>query len=160
MRDSGERAHQATFEHAKEGFTSDVPWIAEAYRKAKREPGPVLYKLKSNSYKWSWAIIPLSVPFVWLLFPFSRRFRLYDHTVFVTYSLCVHELCWSPGRYRQRPGSRWSRLACSSFRQSTSTGSCAALTSCGRWGALWRTLVLVIVAVIVLILFVLSMWSR
>jgi hypothetical protein len=25
---------------------------------------------------------------VWLLFPFSRRFGLYDHTVFVTYSLC------------------------------------------------------------------------
>ena len=24
---------------------------------------------------------------MWLLFPFSRRFRLYDHTVFVTYSL-------------------------------------------------------------------------
>ena len=24
---------------------------------------------------------------MWLLFPFSRRFNLYDHTVFVTYSL-------------------------------------------------------------------------
>jgi hypothetical protein len=32
-------------------------------------------------------LIPLSVPFLWLVFPFSRRFRLYDHTVFVTYSL-------------------------------------------------------------------------
>ena len=32
-------------------------------------------------------LIPLSVPFLWLMFPFSRRFRLYDHTVFVTYSL-------------------------------------------------------------------------
>jgi hypothetical protein len=27
------------------------------------------------------------VPFLWLLFPFSRRYRLYDHSVFVTYSL-------------------------------------------------------------------------
>jgi len=27
------------------------------------------------------------VPFLWLLFPFSRRFKLYDHSVFVTYSL-------------------------------------------------------------------------
>ena len=27
------------------------------------------------------------MPFVWLLFPFRRRYRLYDHTVFVTYSL-------------------------------------------------------------------------
>jgi hypothetical protein len=35
------------------------------------------------------------VPFVWLLFPFSRRFRLYDHTVFVTYSLCFMMLLLS-----------------------------------------------------------------
>ena len=28
------------------------------------------------------------MPFVWLLVPFNRRFQLYDHTVFVTYSLC------------------------------------------------------------------------
>lgn len=28
------------------------------------------------------------MPFVWLLFPFSRRFGIYDHIVFVTYSLC------------------------------------------------------------------------
>ena len=26
---------------------------------------------------------------MWLLFPFSSRFRLYDHTVFVTYSIAV-----------------------------------------------------------------------
>jgi hypothetical protein len=32
------------------------------------------------------------VPFLWLLFPFSRRFHLYDHTVFVTYSLCFMTL--------------------------------------------------------------------
>ena len=27
------------------------------------------------------------MPFLWLLFPFNRRYHLYDHTVFVTYSL-------------------------------------------------------------------------
>jgi hypothetical protein len=32
-------------------------------------------------------LIPMSVPFMWLLFPFRRRFNTYDHTVFVTYSL-------------------------------------------------------------------------
>ena len=35
----------------------------------------------------SWLLIPLSVPFMWLLFPFNRRLHIYDHTVFVTYSL-------------------------------------------------------------------------
>ena len=54
------------------------------------------YKLKTNAYKFSWLLIPLSVPFVWLLFPFSRRFRLYDHTVFVTYSLCFMSLLVVP----------------------------------------------------------------
>jgi hypothetical protein len=62
-------------------------WIVEALAKAKKNPELVIYKIKTNAYKFSWALIPISVPFVWLLFPFSRRFRLYDHTVFVTYSL-------------------------------------------------------------------------
>lgn len=55
---------------------------------AAKNPEFLFYKLKTNAYKFSWALIPISVPFVWLLFPFSRRFRIYDHTVFVTYSLC------------------------------------------------------------------------
>jgi hypothetical protein len=42
---------------------------------------------QSNAYKFSWLLIPISVPFVWLLFPLRRRYKLYDHTVFVTYSL-------------------------------------------------------------------------
>jgi hypothetical protein len=57
-------------------------------RNAAQNPELLFYKLKTNAYKFSWALIPISVPFVWLLFPFSRRFGLYDHTVFVTYSLC------------------------------------------------------------------------
>jgi ferritin-like metal-binding protein YciE len=67
---------------------SDIGWINEAVKKAKANPGLALYKVQNYSYKLSWALIPISVPFLWLLFPFSRRFGLYDHTVFVTYSLC------------------------------------------------------------------------
>lgn len=67
---------------------SDVPQIDHALKKLKENPELVLYKLQTYAYKYSWVLIPLSVPFLWLLFPFSRRFHLYDHTVFVTYSLC------------------------------------------------------------------------
>ena len=63
-------------------------WLSGFVDKTKANPELVFYKLKTNAYKFSWALIPISVPFVWLLFPFSRRFRVYDHTVFVTYSLC------------------------------------------------------------------------
>ena len=71
---------------------SDIGWINEAVKKAKANPGLALYKVQTYSYKLSWALIPISVPFLWLLFPFSRRFGLYDHTVFVTYSLCFMTL--------------------------------------------------------------------
>lgn len=55
--------------------------------KATENPNLLLYKLQTNAYKFSWALIPLSVPFVWLLFFWDRRWRFYDHTIFVTYSL-------------------------------------------------------------------------
>lgn len=61
--------------------------LNQAWRDAKANPDLAMYKVQSSAYKYSWLLIPLSVPFVWLLFPFNRRFHLYDHTVFVTYSL-------------------------------------------------------------------------
>ena len=71
---------------------SDIPALNEAIAKWKANPGLAIYKVQTYSYKLSWALIPISVPFLWLLFPFSRRFGLYDHTVFVTYSLCFMTL--------------------------------------------------------------------
>lgn len=68
-------------------FTSSLPAIQVALDEFKQNPALVIYKLQNNAYKFSWALIPISVPFVWLLFLFRRRFHLYDHTVFVTYSL-------------------------------------------------------------------------
>lgn len=47
----------------------------------------MLYKLQTSFYKFSWLLIPISIPFIWLLFAWKRQFRLYDHTIFVTYSL-------------------------------------------------------------------------
>ncbi len=64
-----------------------VPFIDHGLEKAIANPALVLYKLQANAYKFAWALIPLSLPFMWLLFPFSRRFHTYDHFVFVTYSI-------------------------------------------------------------------------
>ena len=55
--------------------------------KAAQNPSLLGYKLQSNAYKFSWALIPISVPFVWLMFAWRRRFKVFDHTVFVTYSI-------------------------------------------------------------------------
>ena len=63
--------------------------VVEKWRK---HPELMLYKLQSNSYKFSWLLIPLSLPFVWLLFAWKRRFKAYDHAIFVTYSLAFMSL--------------------------------------------------------------------
>ncbi|MGV3556157.1 MAG: DUF3667 domain-containing protein [Croceibacterium sp.] len=55
--------------------------------KWRANPSLMAYKLQTNSYKFSWLLIPLSIPFVWLLFAWRRRFKAYDHAIFVTYSL-------------------------------------------------------------------------
>lgn len=67
----------------------DTGWPAldDGIRKAQKNPELALYKLQSSAYKYSWALIPISVPFVALLFLWRRRFKLYDHAIFVTYSL-------------------------------------------------------------------------
>lgn len=61
--------------------------LDDAIDYASDNPNLAIYKMQSHAYKYCWALIPISVPFLWLLFPFSRRFHFYDHTVFVTYSI-------------------------------------------------------------------------
>nr|WP_298925306.1 DUF3667 domain-containing protein [uncultured Erythrobacter sp.] len=60
--------------------------------KWRKDPGLMLYKLQTNAYKFSWLLIPISIPFVWLLFAFRRQFRAYDHAIFVTYSISFMSL--------------------------------------------------------------------
>lgn len=72
--------------------TSKSSWIETKLSHAKENPKLLLYKLKSSAYKYSWALIPLSLPFIWLLFPFRRDVGLYDHAVFATYSLSFMSL--------------------------------------------------------------------
>lgn len=55
----------------------------------------VAYRLKANAYKFSWALILISTPLVWLLFAWSRDYGLYDHATFVTYSIAFMSLLFS-----------------------------------------------------------------
>jgi len=75
-----------------EGKRTGLSWAEQKFQHARENPQLVLYKMKMSAYKYSWALIPLSVPFLWLLFPFSRRVGLYDHAVFATYSLSFMSL--------------------------------------------------------------------
>jgi hypothetical protein len=77
------------------GADSLNEWFRKSFRKAKENPSLLIYKLQTNAYKFSWALIPISVPFLWLLFLHRRRYwqyKAYDHTVFVTYSIAFMSL--------------------------------------------------------------------
>ena len=131
--------------------------LSTAWHSATENPDLALYKLQSSAYKYSWLLIPLSVPFVWLLFPFNRRFHLYDHTVFVTYSLCFMLLVLA---------------AMTAINVWTSLGGLIALLmlyvpfhmhrqlretyGLTRAGALWRTALLSVFSMIALTLFSLT----
>jgi len=130
-----------------------APSLEDAVKKAQKNPELVAYKLKTNAYKFSWLIIPLSVPFVWLLFPFNRRFRVYDHTVFVTYSLCFMMLLVVAGSLAQAGGLSsiagllWLIPPFHMYRQLKGTYALS------RGGALWRTSLLTMFSFIVITLF-------
>lgn len=79
---TGEPTH-FVFTDFKTGWAS----LDHGIEKANNNPGLALYKLQTSAYKYSWLLIPISTPFVALLFLWRRRFGLYDHAIFVTYSL-------------------------------------------------------------------------
>lgn len=154
---AAEQVEQGNF-IAVAGADSFNDWLRSAYKKAKENPSLLAYKLQSNAYKFSWALIPISVPFLWLLFLHRRRYRqyrAYDHTVFVTYSIAFMSL---------------GLIALSLLRLLGAPGVVPALAimfvpplhiyrqlrgayALSRWSAVWRTFVLIIFAFIAASLF-------
>ena len=76
----------------KAGLKTGVPGVDQIIRHAAANPELTAYKLQSSAYKFSWALIPISLPFIWLLFLFRRDVGMYDHAVFATYSLSAMTL--------------------------------------------------------------------
>ena len=57
-----------------------------------KNPDLALYKFQQTVYKFAFLLVPLSIPFVALMFLWKRGFTLYDHGVFVLYSLTFMSL--------------------------------------------------------------------
>ena len=129
------------------------PWLRGPLLKATDNPELLIYKIKTNAYKFSWALIPISALFVWMLFPFSRKFRMYDHIVFVTYSLCFMMLLFTASSLIGLVATGIASLAFfvppfHMYRQLKGTYGLS------RGGALWRTAALTIFAFMAISLFV------
>ena len=114
-----------------------------AIKHAIKNPEFTLYKLKNAASKFSFLLVPISLPFLWLMFFWKRGVTMYDHAVFTLYSLSFMALLVVMLSLLKMAGLK-SLVACagvSSRRRCTCSCSCAAPTrwaSARRCGARWR----------------------
>lgn len=134
---------------------SGIPFLDQAIDKWRENPSLMAYKLQANSYKFSWLLIPLSIPFVWLIFAWRRQFRAYDHAVFVTYSLCFMTLLFVTltllGLLPVSGG--WLALAFVLIPPVHIYKQLRGAYRLSRFSSFWRTMVLLVFIVVILVLF-------
>jgi hypothetical protein len=70
----------------------DGPGWKGRLRKSLSNPDLLVYQLKSAAYKYSFMLIPISLPFLWLMFAWRRGVKTYDHAIFSLYSLSFMSL--------------------------------------------------------------------
>ena len=133
--------------------------LDERIKKFNENPQLAIYKIQTNAYKFSWALIPISVPFVWLLFLHRRRYRqygAYDHTVFVTYSITFMSLTLvAVTLLTLVPGTGLLRSALILLPPVHLYRQLRGAYQLGRWSAIWRTIALLVFANLAIVLFLL-----
>lgn len=133
-----------------------ITWLDDGIiKKWKKNPGLMLYKLQSNGYKFSWLLIPLSVPFLWLMFAWRRQYKAYDHAVFVTYSLSFMSLLFiAMSLISLIPeGESWAFLLFTIGAPLHLYKQLRYAYGLSRFSALWRFCVLLVCVQIVMLLF-------
>ncbi|MBI1339088.1 DUF3667 domain-containing protein [bacterium] len=124
-------------------------------------PELAVYKLQNAAYKFSFMLVPISLPFMWLVFFWKRGLTLFDHCVFVLYSLsfvsllfltvALLELVEGPlGRF-DPPG--WFVLIPPAHMFFQLKGA----YTLGWLSAAWRTLALSVFAIASLVIFLLAL---
>jgi hypothetical protein len=61
--------------------------LLRALKHAYDNPELVFYKMQNNAYKFALILVPLSLPFLWLILLGRKQFTMFDHAVFSLYSL-------------------------------------------------------------------------
>jgi hypothetical protein len=132
----------------KAGLKTGVPGVDHVIRHAAANPELAVYKLQSSAYKFSWALIPISLPFIWLLFLFRRDVGLYDHAVFATYSLSAMTLMVVALSIAAAVGAPDGLivLVLLLFPPWHMYRQLKGAYGLGRFGALWRTIALIVSA--------------
>ncbi|TNE49658.1 MAG: DUF3667 domain-containing protein [Sphingomonadales bacterium] len=124
-------------------------------KKWRENPGLMLYKLQANAYKFSWLLIPISIPFVWIMFAWKRRFRAYDHAIFATYSIAFMSLLFITLSLLAAGGigGAWVFLALAVIPPVHIYKHLKYTYGLSRFSAIWRLFMLLGFVVVILLLF-------
>ena len=146
--------------HAKP-HVADPGTKGKIYR-ALANPDLALYKLKSTAYKFSFMLIPISLPFLWLMFFWKRGVAMYDHGVFALYSLSFMSLLFTAAALMAMMGVSGSVVAmCIIFVPPVHMfAQLRGTYGLGLFAASWRTIALLCIcgtAFVLFLLFVLAM---
>ena len=123
---------------------------------AAQNPELLLHKMKSGAAKFAFLLVPISLPFLWLLFVWRRGVVLFDHAVFLLYSLSAMALLMSLVAVLGALG--WGVLAVALLLFGPPRHLYVQLRDAyglGRWGAGWRSVALLGVALLVMLIYML-----
>ncbi|WP_342119356.1 DUF3667 domain-containing protein [Pseudoduganella sp. OTU4001] len=140
----------------KSGTYSDVSWINKGIKHAVDNPELAKYKLKNAAYKYSFLLVPISMPFLWLMFFWRRGITMYDHAVFSLYSLSFMSLLFTVVAtlgYFEFGG--WAASLFAFVPPVHMYLQLRGTYSLSRFGAIWRTCALLLVTFIVLTMYAL-----
>lgn len=124
-----------------------------------QNPELALYKIQQTFYKFSFLLIPISIPFVALLFLWKRGFTLYDHGVFVLYSLTFIAMLIMVSAALFRFGGGVATATAFAFMGIVPVHMFAQVKgaySLSTFSALWRTCFLLLFCTMALVVFMLA----
>ncbi len=141
---------------SKFNVTTGISAIDEPLKVANNNPDLVLYKLKSSAAKFTFLLVPLSLPFMWLMFCWRREVTMYDHAVFVLYSLCFMALLAMSISVLKFFSFKLTALLLFGLAPIHMFLQLRHTYGLGVWGTLWRTAALQLAAFIIIVLYLLA----
>lgn len=133
---------------------SDMPFFGKSIKHFKENQALTIYKMKKNAASCAFLLMPISLPFLWLLFAFRRRFLMFDHAVFSLYSLSFMSILLMAIAILSK--FEFSSVAGILFFFAPPIHMFVQLRGAydlGIWSTVWRTLALLFIALISLVIY-------
>jgi hypothetical protein len=132
------------------------PRADENIRRALENPDLALYKVQEAANKFSFLLVPISLPFIALLFLWKRGLTLYDHVVYALYALSFASILFVLFVLgMQSPLTTWALPWLVGLGLPVHTYfHLKGAYALGWWSALWRTLFMLTFALFAFLIFV------